>query len=302
MQPRTISSNLANPPIVGALLASLVALFLVACSGGDDAGSGFAGSRSSGSSGSGSGTGGASAGTGFTAGAGGTIIITPPDGGFSSGAGGSGADGGCGSNLTGLLRDFHASPPEFEGPTGNDIGLVQSMLGADGKPVYAGPAGGTRTTSGQAKFDEWYRDVAGVNMRKPFTIPFQMGADGISTYANQSFFPIDDDLFGNEGNPHNFHFTFELHTTFVYKSGDTFRFRGDDDLWLFINKQLVIDLGGVHGAQERAISLDQVASTIGIAPGGEYSFDLFYNERHTTQSEIEVQMTLVFKDCGVVPR
>jgi fibro-slime domain-containing protein len=269
-------------------LAGLVSL--VGCSG-----YGYGGSGDS-TSGSGTLTGTGTA----TGGAGGGIIVPTYDANSSDGA--ESSEAGCGSNLTGLLRDFHASPPEFEGPIADDRGLVEKMLGADGKPVYAGPAGGTATTSGKAKFDEWYRDVAGVNMHKTFTIPFQRGTDGISTYNNQSFFPIDGELFGNENNPHNFHFTFELHTTFVYKAGDTFRFRGDDDLWLYINKQLVIDLGGVHTAEEQAISLDQLAPTIGLTPGGEYSFDLFYNERHTTQSEIEVQMTLVFKDCGIVPR
>jgi fibro-slime domain-containing protein len=244
--------------------------------------------------------GGGATGTGSSTGGGGSIVVTAPEGGFSDSAGS--ADGSCGSNLTGLLRDFHASPPEFEGPIADDLGLVAATLGADGKPVYAGPAGGTPTTSGQTKFDQWYRDVPGVNLSKPFTIPFQMGANGVFTYDNTTFFPLDGELFGNEGNAHNFHFTFELHTTFIYKSGDTFSFRGDDDLWLFINKQLVIDLGGVHGAEQKAISLDQLAPTIGMAPGGEYSFDLFYNERHTTESEIEVQMTLVFKDCGSPPR
>jgi fibro-slime domain-containing protein len=276
------------------LLSTFGCLSLVAC-GGSSSTTNEGNSGSAGSTGAGGSIGTA---TGTTTGAGGGII-TVPDSGSSGGAAAN--DGGCGSNLTGLLRDFHASPPEFEGPTGDDRGLVQMMLGADDKPVYAGPAGGTLTTSGQAKFDQWYRDVAGVNMRKPFTIPFQMGANGVVTYSNTSFFPIDNDLFGNEGNPHNFHFTFELHSTFVYKAGDTFSFRGDDDVFLFINKKLVIDLGGVHKAEQMSINLDQLAPTIGMTPGGEYAFDFFYNERHTTESEIEIQMTLVFKDCGIVP-
>jgi fibro-slime domain-containing protein len=227
-----------------------------------------------------------------------TIVLG--EGGFSDAP--TSLDGSCAGRLTGMVRDFHASPPEFEGPLGDDRGFVRRALGADAKPVYAGPATGTLTTRGPTTFDQWYRDVPNVNMSQPLTIPFQTGADGVFTYANPSFFPIDDELFGNEGNPHNYHFTFELHTVFVYKVGDTFRFRGDDDLFLFINEQLVVDLGGVHGAEERAILLDQLAPTIGLTPGDEFKFDLFYNERHTVSSEIEIQMTLSFKDCGTIPR
>jgi fibro-slime domain-containing protein len=230
--------------------------------------------------------------------------IAVPEGGLTQGSSdaANAADGDCAGRLTGMIRDFHASPPEFEGPLGDDRGMVETTLGMDGKPVYAGPATGTHTTSGPAKFDEWYRDVPGVNMSMPLTIPFSTGATGVFTYSNPAFFPIDDQLFGNEGNPHNYHFTFELHTVFTYKVGDTFQFRGDDDLWLFINEQLVVDLGGVHAAEEKAISLDQLAPTIGLTPGDDFKFDLFYNERHTVSSEIEVQMTLSFKDCGIIPR
>src|SRR5438477_7032178 len=106
-------------------------------------------------------------------------------------------DASCGGNLTGLLRDFDKSPPEFEGPIGPDRGLVRPMLGPDNSPVYAGPAGGTLTTSGEAKFDTWYRDVPSGNRGRPYPRPLRPEAQGVATYATPAFVPVDDDLVGN---------------------------------------------------------------------------------------------------------
>lgn len=176
-------------------------------------------------------------------------------------------------------RDFLSSHPDFEYLMITDPGIVQTTLGSDGKPVYAGQAGNP-TTNGAANFNQWYNDVSGVNQTLESTLVFTKDGDGNYVYSNESFFPLDGQLFGNEGNDHNYHFTMELHTTFTYQGGQTFSFTGDDDVWVFINDQLVIDLGGVHSALSSSINLD----TLGLTEGDIYNFDLFFAERHTTES------------------
>lgn len=193
--------------------------------------------------------------------------------------------------LTGTVRDFKRGDqlgghPDFETFLGNDPGIVTSTLGLDGKPVYAGTAGNL-TTTGAVNFNQWYNDVPGVNQSTPFSITLNETApgSGIYNYSNGAFFPIDGQLFGNQGFGHNYHFTFELKTQFTYQPGQTFNFSGDDDVWVYIDKKLVVDLGGVHGTQGASVNLN----TLGLVAGNNYSLDFFFAERHTSGSNFYME-------------
>jgi len=194
-----------------------------------------------------------------------------------------------------IYRDFHASHIDFENYLGTDHGIVQTILGSDGKPVYAGLSGNP-STHGKTYFDQWYNDVTGVNMSSVgSTLTFEKDSSGNYVFSDSTFFPLDGQLFGNEGNDHNYHFTMELHTTFTYQAEQIFSFTGDDDVWVFINDQLVIDLGGVHTAQSALVDLDDL---VGLIEGNVYSFDLFFAERHTTESNFMATTNI---DLEVVP-
>lgn len=201
-------------------------------------------------------------------------------------------------SLTATIRDFSSSHPDFEKFMGDDKGIVAATLGADGKPVYAGSPT-TPTTTGVTNFNQWYRDVLGVNqsITRVLVANETNPGSGIYQYSNTNYFPIDGELLGNEGNGHNFHFTTEIHTSFTYKGGEDFSFTGDDDVWVFINKSLAINLGGVHAAESSSIDLD----LLGLTAGETYSLDLFHAERHTTESNFSFTTSLALIDESTVP-
>jgi fibro-slime domain-containing protein len=198
-------------------------------------------------------------------------------------------------SLSGTIRDFHDSHADFEAVIGGfDGGAVMPALGADGKPVFNALGAGSAFSSA-ANFDQWYNDVPGVNTSKSHSITLDntITADpNVFTFADSSFFPIDGDLFGNEGNAHNYHFTYELHSSFTYSGGENFSFTGDDDLWVFIDDSLAVDLGGVHGAISGAVNLD----TLGLSIGSTYDFDLFFAERHLTESNFRIDTSIALVD------
>jgi fibro-slime domain-containing protein len=190
-----------------------------------------------------------------------------------------------------------------------DPGMVQAALGADQTPMYAGPAQGTVTTTGPEGFATWFHDTPGVNMSQTLTLQFlpdpSKPSDPNAYYYDSStmgcgaarcpgFFPIDGQLLQNEGNAHNYHMSFELHLEFKYHPGQVFKFIGDDDIWVFIDNKLALDLGGIHNEVSGRITLD----SLGLSDGEVYPLAFFWCERHVVGSNLRIETSLEVTSCG----
>jgi fibro-slime domain-containing protein len=230
--------------------------------------------------------------------------------------------------------------PDFERITPqSQSGIVDDLLGVDRKPVYMGtdtspPTGGGATTpqtTGKLYFDQWYRDVKDINIHFDDNLTLARRTDGSYSMDSRTdspwaglngFYPLDGRGYGNDGvddskKEHNFHFTSELRFWFEYKGNEKLEFSGDDDVWVFVNGHLAVDLGGIHCRQYGVVKLDaktghggacSATANVGsvgnptacgaegktctpsgdtdfeLAPGSIYEAVVFQAERHTTNS------------------
>lgn len=196
------------------------------------------------------------------------------------------------------VHDMSRSHPDY----GNNVGnpMVQSTLGADRKPMP--------TSLAPPNFNTWFNadpNKAGGLKGAQTCLDLEMSRadDGLWEYDDESnpatggFFPIDDwnTLDDNAacapGPSHNYGFCVESHATFVYQKGQVFDFRGDDDVWVFIDGKLALDLGGIHPPMEGRISLD----SLGLVEGRTYPWDFFFCERNMCGSSMRIKTTIYFK-------
>lgn len=107
----------------------------------------------------------------------------------------------------------------------------------------------------------------------------------------------------NEHGNGNGNFALRGEAQFVYNSGtgQYFTFSGDDDVYLYINNKLVLDLGGAHGVCTKGVNIDDVATECGLSDGDIATFTFFYMERNSDASnfKIETNLTLAERDIEV---
>lgn len=219
--------------------------------------------------------------------------------------------------------------PDFHNYGGcHKTGYAKEYLDAEGKPELT-QNGFASCFAGQNAFKMWYRDTPNINrpvhhqlylwLKDKTTKEYYFTSDNHTTNGapnvdasgnkleNGYFNPINQVGYGvTPGYTRNYSFTSEVRTYFQYQGGEKLTFSGDDDLWVYLNGRLFVDLGGLHTpltgtntlAADTYTGTDSNGNTITmkydpkyeVYEGGIYEISLFHAERRATGSNFSLTL------------
>lgn len=177
--------------------------------------------------------------------------------------------------------DFQENNTDFEVSNPDPVN-IDSRLGKDNTPIFIN----------NTRYDSWYHSLPGINRVIKLNLTIEKNISGIYILDKLQYFPIDNMGWGNEDNPHNYHFTTEMSWTVDYKGGEYMYLRFDDGILIYLNGWLVVDQPGLHFNGNKYLKIDSIAGDAGIVPGNAYSLRVFHMERHLSESIFYIETNL----------
>lgn len=86
---------------------------------------------------------------------------------------------------------------------------------------------------------------------------------------------------------HNYSFTMEMEYPFVMENNLILKIEGNDDIWVFVDNKLQLDLGGIHSSAKGEILFDTIPN---LDIGNVYTLKIFYAERHSTGASLKIEI------------
>ena len=97
---------------------------------------------------------------------------------------------------------------------------------------------------------------------------------------------------GKQNGGRNLHFCTESHANFRFRKGLKFSISGNDDIWVFVDNKLAIDIGGTHLAAPGYIDMDKFLPNAEI--GKYYDIDIYTCNRRSTSSDLKINANFTF--------